>query len=73
MNKLISIIGEMNPYADFDENTLLLEEGIIDSMGVIYLVSEIEDKFQLKIPHDMVTLSNFKTVADIMKMIRELG
>lgn len=73
MNKLISIIEDMNPYVDFDENTLLLDEGIIDSMGVIYLVSEIEDKYQVKIPQDMVTLANFKTLADIMKMIQALG
>lgn len=72
MDELIHIIQNINPYVDFDEKTLLLGEDIIDSMGVIYLVSEIEDKFRLKIPQTMVTLANFRTIEDIMQMIQRL-
>jgi acyl carrier protein len=43
----------------------LLEQGIIDSMGVVELIAFIEDEFGIEVGDDEVTEQNFGTLADI--------
>lgn len=52
-----------------DNNLLLLEEELLDSMSILYLVSEIENEFGLQIPVDEVVEENFKDVESIVKYI----
>lgn len=46
-----------------DEN--LLANGIIDSLGVLKLVSFIEHKFNIEVPDEDVTINNFRCLKDI--------
>lgn len=41
----------------------LLSEGIIDSLGILQLVSFIEEKFGIQIDDEDVVLENFQSVA----------
>ena len=41
----------------------LLGEGLIDSMGVMWLVAFIEEKFGIDVPLEDVTINNFRTIA----------
>lgn len=41
----------------------LLSEGIIDSLGILQLVSFIEEQFNLAIPDEDVVIENFQSVA----------
>lgn len=43
----------------------LLENGLIDSMGMMSLIGFIEDHFGVKIPPQEMTIENFKTVKAI--------
>jgi acyl carrier protein len=47
------------------EDDNLLANGIIDSLGVLKLVSFIEHQFQVEIPDEDVTLKNFRCLKDI--------
>ena len=40
----------------------LLGEGLIDSMGVMWLVAFIEEKFGINVPLEDVTINNFRTI-----------
>ena len=44
---------------NLDENQSLLESGIIDSLGIMKLVTFIEDEFQLKISDEELIPENF--------------
>ncbi|MEM6864522.1 MAG: acyl carrier protein [Bacteroidota bacterium] len=48
-----------------NEEDLLLEKGIVDSMGMMRLVLYIEKKFDLKVPPKDMTVENFRTIKDI--------
>ncbi|MEM0933318.1 MAG: acyl carrier protein [Bacteroidota bacterium] len=48
-----------------NEEDLLLEKGIVDSMGMMRLVLYIEKKFDLKVPPEDMTVENFRTIKDI--------
>jgi len=47
------------------EEDNLLANGIIDSLGVLKLVSFIEHQFNVQIPDEEVTIRNFRSLKDI--------
>jgi acyl carrier protein len=53
------------------DNESLVESGIIDSMGVLELVTFIESQFDLELSDDDVVSDNFDSVATISTFIEE--
>ena len=51
--------------AEVKEDDNLLANGIIDSLGVLKLVSFIERQFEIQIPDEEVTIKNFRSLKDI--------
>ena len=45
-----------------EDNTLLFEEGILDSMGLISLITFLEETFNIKISDTDLELENFKSI-----------
>ncbi len=43
----------------------LLSEGIIDSLGILQLVSFIEEEFGVQVPDEDVVLENFQSIASL--------
>jgi len=63
---LLEITGE-----DISDNHLsLLDEELLDSMSILYLVSEIEDKFEIQIPMDEIVEDNFQNMESIVAYIK---
>jgi len=52
-----------------DETPLL--EGVIDSLGLMQMISFIEEEFDVAIDDAEVTASNFRTVADIERLVEQ--
>ena len=46
-----------------------LLEGILDSMALMQLVSFLEEEFDIEIDDTEVTAENFKTIADIERLV----
>jgi acyl carrier protein len=46
-------------------DSLLLEENILDSFGLIQLVTEIDSEFSIAIKTEDLTFQNFATLKDI--------
>jgi acyl carrier protein len=65
------ILDEFVPDGDIDveDNTNLLEEEVVDSLGIFTLVSFIENKFNVSIDAEEVNLDNFETLQSITKLV----
>jgi acyl carrier protein len=50
---------------DLKEEENLLTNGIMDSLGILKLVTFIEQKFDIHVPDEDVTVQNFRTLKDI--------
>ena len=48
--------------SELDETENLLAAGIIDSLGILRLVSFVEEKFGIEVPDEDVTIDNFQSV-----------
>jgi acyl carrier protein len=55
--------------SEIDESTNLLEEEVIDSLGIFTLVAFIEDRFGVKVEPEEVNLENFETLGSIASLV----
>lgn len=47
----------------------LVESGIIDSLGVMTLLSFLEERFSIKIPDNALTPENFESLSTITALV----
>ena len=70
--EIIRLIHEINEYEDFEDDTDLFEKDILDSMSLVLLIGNIEEKFGIFIPEELVTRENCSTVESIVRMVGSL-
>lgn len=70
--KILEILREIEPYEEIDETSSLIEDGILDSLTLVVLISEIESAFQIKIPEEKLQPELFENVPKIVELINEL-
>lgn len=70
--QLLEILREIQPYEEINQDTLLLDEGILDSLTMVEFIVEIEDKFLVDIPERMITEENFQKIETIESLIKRL-
>ena len=54
---------------DIPINSQLVEQGIIDSIGIFNLILHLEEKFNISIDGDEINLNEFGTIKKISKLI----
>lgn len=72
MEQLLEILEEIQPGEDYENCTTLIDDGILDSFGILSLVSEIEDTFDVEIEPVELVAENFNSAQKIWKMICRL-
>lgn len=58
--------------ATIDARTPLIDTGVIDSMGLLQIVTFIEERTGVRIPDDAVVPDNFQTVESMERMVEQL-
>ena len=56
---------------DFDENTNLIERGIVDSMSLVRLISFIEENCDIQVQDEDIVPENFSSLNKISSFIAE--
>lgn len=72
MEKLIAILSSLHPDVDFESNDSLIDDGILDSLDIVTLVTEIHATFDVIIPAEEVVPENFNSAAALMELITRL-
>lgn len=69
---LMEILTQLRPDVDFEKETKLITDGILESFDIVSLVSELTDEFDITIrPKDLVP-ENFNNVDAMLALIQEL-
>ena len=69
---LLEILEEIAPDVDFENETALIDDGLLESFDIVNLVSELSDEVDIEIrPKDLVA-ENFNSVDAMVKMITRL-
>ena len=72
MDKLLKILKEIRPDVDFENETELIDEGILDSFDVVSIISEIDDAFGVQIRINELDPENFNSAEAIWALIEKL-
>lgn len=72
MEKLKRMLEEKYPNIDFDTETALVSGGILDSLEVVTIISEIEDLFDISVTMEYIQPAYFESVETMWEMIEEL-
>ena len=72
MEQLIAILKNMHPEVDFAVADDLIGEGVLDSLDIVTLITEINNTFEVSIPAEEVIPENFSSAASLWTLIERL-
>ncbi len=72
MDKLMSILEEIDDSIDWVNNKHLIDDRIMDSFMVISLISELSDEFNIDIDASEIVADNLNSVDAMWNMITRL-
>lgn len=70
--KIIEILQTMHPEADVAHNTHLVDDGILDSLDIVTLITELNAAFEVSIPAMEIVPDNFNSAAAMADMIQRI-
>lgn len=72
MEKLLELLKGVRPDVDFENETALIDDSILDSFDVVSIISEIDDVFGVQIRINELDPDNFNSAEAIWKLVQEL-
>jgi acyl carrier protein len=70
--KIIEILQTMHPEADVAHSTRLVDDGILDSLDIVTLITELNAAFEVSIPAMEIVPDNFNSAAAMADMIQRI-
>ena len=68
--KLLQILTETCPGVDFTKETALVDDGFLESLDLVTIVSEIMDTFDIELNVDDLLPENFNSVPAMLRLIQ---
>ena len=72
MEELLEILNEIDDSIDYENETALIDDQLLDSFAIITLVSELEDAFDISIEASEMMPVNFNSAKAIWAMVQRL-
>lgn len=72
MEELLDILKEMHPDVDFEAEEALIDGGVLDSLDIVTLISEISENFDVTITAKDIIPENFNSAKALWALIRRL-
>lgn len=72
METLLKILNGLHPDVEFEAIDDLYDEGVLDSLDMVRLVTEIGMEFDVQIPAEELIPENFQNVNTILALIERL-
>jgi acyl carrier protein len=72
MDKILEILKDLHPDVDFTTATDLIDEGILDSLDIVTLVTEIDAELGVTIPAEEIIPENFNSAEALASLVERL-
>lgn len=69
MEKILEILNDIRPDVDFNEETNLVDGGILDSFDIVSIISELNDAFDIHIRVTDLKPENFNSIGAISQLV----
>lgn len=70
--KILHILQMVRHDVDFEKETRLIDDGILDSFDIISIVSELNDAFEIEITADELEPENFNALEAIVELVKSM-
>lgn len=72
MDKVLEILRDHLPFVDFENEKGLITNGVIESLDLVMIVSEISEEFDIEIGIDDLIPENFNSAEQIYQLVCKL-
>ena len=72
MNELLDILSDLHDDVDFATETGLIENGILNSLDIVSIITEVADRFDVQIPAEEIMPENFDSAEALWNLICRL-
>lgn len=73
MQRLIKIFKDICPELNLNSSERLVDDGLLDSLDIVELVTEINEVFDISVPPEEIIPENFNSAAAVMALIERLS
>ena len=72
MEKLLEILKSIRSDVDFENETKLIDDNILDSFDIVSIVGELCDEYDITITAEDLEPENFNSAAAILALVEKL-
>ena len=72
MEDLLEILNDLHPEVDFEVEEHLIDDGILDSLDIVNLISEISEVFDVSITAKDIIPENFNSAKALYSLFQDL-
>lgn len=72
MEEILAMLKDVKSGVDFEKETALVDDGILDSLDIITIISEISDRFGVDIDAGDITPENFNSASAIAELVESM-
>lgn len=71
--QILEILNDINEDVDYETETALIDDGILDSFDIVSLVSELNSNFDINITVVDLVPENFNTLSAMTALVERLS
>ena len=72
MEKILEILSSIRSDIDFENETSLMDDGILDSFDIVSIVAELCEEYDITITVDMLEPENFNSAAAMLALVESI-
>lgn len=72
MEELLRIMSDVRPDVDFEKETRLIDDEILDSLDIVAIVTDVNDEFDIEINVNDLLPENFNSAKALYELITKL-
>lgn len=72
MDEFISVLKRAMPNIDFENGENLVDDGILDSLSVVAIISELTEEYDIDIPPEEIDPDNFNSAKAMKALVDRL-
>lgn len=70
--KVLEVLSKEFPQIDFKSSDALVDDGILDSLTIVSIISTLNMEFDIEIPYEEIIEENFNSIAGLARMVEKL-
>lgn len=70
--RILEILSGIRPDIDFENETELMDGGLLDSFDIVSIISDLNDEFDISIRITELKVENFNTLDAMVKLVEKL-